>query len=170
MKAKIVVCPHCGRSFDTRVNWQNNLLNKIFWDEFPRSFTLEDIDGITHCYISPEKKEEKIKIVIYDTKNASEKIGGQQLRLLYILKMILHLLTKVYNVKEFDEKSAVYIIRFPELEQGGYLHKQSKLGLSDIVKDKKEKEMFPFDPKAYSTISLETVTVNDFYNIITGKY
>jgi len=151
---------------DKEEYWQNNLLNKILYEEFPHDFTLEDIDGITHCFIFVLNK---IKIVIYDTKNTSEKIGGQQLRMLYILKMILHLLIKVYKVKEFDEKSAVYIIRFPELKKGEYLHKQDKLRLYDIVKDQKGKEMFPWDIKAYSIQYFKTVTVDNFYKMITAK-
>ena len=83
--------------------WHNNIFNKRIWEEFPREFSLEDIDGVIRFHYLIDGNL-KTRFILYEIKKVNEKIELPQLKTLFLLK-------KSINWEKFDEKSGIFIIK-----------------------------------------------------------
>lgn len=81
-------------------SWQNNNFNKRVFEEFPREFSLEDVDGVITFYY-----EGKVRLIIYEIKSVNERNPGMPQLLM------LNLLRQSIDWRKFDDKSGVFIIR-----------------------------------------------------------
>ena len=84
--------------------WQNNYFNERIYKEFPRKFSIEDIDGIIRFeYV--ENDVWKTRLIIIEIKRFDEKeIGQAQLK-------TLSTLYKAIDWNKFDDKSGVFLIK-----------------------------------------------------------
>jgi len=79
--------------------WQNNLFNKRINEEFPKKFSLCDLDGIITFFY-----EDKVRLIIYETKRNYEDCSKTQLT-------TLNLLRESIDWNKFDEWSGVFLIK-----------------------------------------------------------
>jgi hypothetical protein len=93
--------------------WHNNIISKKLNEEYPRDFSIHDIDGVCRCNYTDDEGESKIRLIIYESKYEKEKIGKEQLQ-------TLRLINESMNWDEFDDKSGVFIIRVPD-DNVGYM-------------------------------------------------
>ncbi len=88
--------------------WHNNRISQKLEEEFPRDFSICDIDG-TVRYEYEEGNKLKCRLIIYESKNQFEKISKSQIK---TLKKINN------NIKwsSFDETSGIYIIKIIDID------------------------------------------------------
>lgn len=78
--------------------WRNNIISARMNDEFPRSFSICDVDGAVHVFYSGNKK----RIIIYESKFKNEELTDSQTRMLYMLE-------EYFDFSKCDRYSGVYI-------------------------------------------------------------
>jgi len=85
--------------------WHNNRISKKINEDYPKDFSLCDIDGIVRCHY-----EDKTRFIIYESKNENEKpMGKAQL-------LSLKTLEENINWSNFDKFSGVYVLKIIDLE------------------------------------------------------
>lgn len=87
--------------------WQNNRISKKLNEEYPRDFSICDIDGAVRCFYGGDVF--KIRFIIYESKNDYEKITETQLK-------TLKLLSDSINWKIFDDYSGVVILKIIDID------------------------------------------------------
>lgn len=90
-------------------SWHNNRISKKLNEEYDKTFSLCDIDGMirTHYY---DKGSLKTRFIIYESKNDMEKkMGSSQLK-------SLRLLESSVNWDSFDSFSGLFILKILDLE------------------------------------------------------
>jgi len=93
------------KNVNKREGWQNNTFNERVWNELPRKFSLEDIDGVIRFHYKDSKGNIKTRFVIYEIKSFIEnEAKSPQLK-------TLDLLRKSIDWKLFDEHSGIFIIK-----------------------------------------------------------
>jgi hypothetical protein len=89
--------------------WHNNRISKKLNEDFPKDFSICDIDGVvrTEYNINGEWKK---RFIIYESKNEYEKIMGESQR------KSLKLLNDSIDWSKFDEYSGLYVLKIIDLE------------------------------------------------------
>ncbi len=89
--------------------WHNNRISKKLNEEYPRHFSICDIDGAVRCNYFNKKK---CRFIIYESKNINETLSKTQLQ-------TLKLLNENINWKStcFDSSSGVYIIKIIDIDK-----------------------------------------------------
>lgn len=90
-------------------SWHNNRISKKLNEEYDKTFSLCDIDGMirTHYY---DKSCLKTRFIIYESKNDLEKkMGSSQLK-------SLRLLESSVNWNSFDSFSGLFILKIIDIE------------------------------------------------------
>ena len=104
--------------------WHNNIFNKRIWEEMPREFSLEDIDGVIRFHYKDNNGFIRTRLIIYEIKKKDEKIELPQLKTLFLLKHNI-------NWIKFDERSGVFIIQ--ALDENFNKTKIFKLRINEAV-------------------------------------
>lgn len=87
-------------------NWCNNAIGAKLNKDYPRDFSLCDIDGLVRKeYVSSSKHY--TRMIIYESKHENEKIGTSQLKSLTTLSASI-------RWENFDNYSGVFILRHDE--------------------------------------------------------
>jgi len=89
--------------------WHNNRISKKLNEEYPRYFSICDIDGAVRCnYFN----QEKCRFIIYESKNENETLSPTQLETLKLLNENIN-----WNSNCFDNSSGVYIIKIIDIDK-----------------------------------------------------
>jgi hypothetical protein len=91
-------------------SWHNNRISKKLNEEYNKTFSLCDIDGMirTHYY---DKGCLKTRFIIYESKNEMEKkMGGSQLKSLSLLESSI-------DWSKFDCFSGLYILKILDIDK-----------------------------------------------------
>ena len=84
-------------------DWCNNDIGAKLNKEYPRDFSLCDIDGVVRTeYVSASCWH--TRFIIYESKHPNEHLGESQLRTLTTLSASM-------NWKQFDDFSGIYLIK-----------------------------------------------------------
>lgn len=89
--------------------WHNNRISEKLNKEYPRDFSICDIDGLVRTHYSSCGKQ-KTRLILYESKNQSEKIMGDSQR------QSLEMIDKSIDWSAFDECSGVYVIKIIDIE------------------------------------------------------
>ena len=142
--------------------WYNNDIGKRFNEDYPRTFSLCDMDGITRCgYEEPVSGKYENRLIIYESKHIGEKaktdksvqvtkkteISQPQFDTLCLLKSVI-------NWSKLDNKSGVYAIIHD--------NKVRNLKLYDIDKNWNN-DKGQWDRKCNLT---KEITMDEFYNLV----
>jgi len=85
--------------------WQNNRFNERVWNELPRKFSLEDIDGVIRFQYVDEKGNLKARLILYEYKSPVENFPKDaQLKTLNLLKRSI-------DWSKLDKRSGVFLIK-----------------------------------------------------------
>ena len=142
--------------------WYNNDIGKRFNKDYPRTFSLCDMDGITRCgYKDSTSNKHEDRLIIYESKHIGEKaktnefvqvtkkteISQPQFDTLCLLKSII-------DWSKLDNKSGVYAIIHD--------NKVKNLKLYDIDKNWNKGQ---WDRKCDLT---KEITMDEFYNLVSA--
>lgn len=91
-------------------SWHNNRISKKLNEDYPRSFSICDIDGLVRCNYK-ENGAWITRFIIYESKNDNEKpMNDAQ-------KKSLELLDFSINWKQFDKYSGLYVLKIIDINQ-----------------------------------------------------
>ena len=89
--------------------WHNNRISEKLNLEYPKDFSICDIDGLVKCFYT-ENNKIKVRFIIYESKNIHEKaMGKAQLTSLKILNDSI-------DWSKFDEFSGVYVLKIIDID------------------------------------------------------
>tara|TARA_Y100001938_G_C7809057_1_gene290948 strand:+ start:71 stop:454 length:384 start_codon:yes stop_codon:yes gene_type:complete len=89
--------------------WHNNRISKKLNEDFPKDFSLCDIDGAIRCHYK-KNNEFKTRFIVYESKNKTEKkMGSSQ-------KQTLKTINEAIDWNKFDEFSGLFILKIIDLE------------------------------------------------------
>lgn len=90
--------------------WYNNRIGKELNQNYPKDFSLCDVDGIVRCHYSINE-DLFTRLIIYESKNNQEKkMGKSQL-------MSLRKLQEAINWSMFDSMSGVYVLQIIDIDE-----------------------------------------------------
>ena len=92
-------------------DWCNNRISKNLYEDYPKDFSLCDIDGAVKCfYKDQETGKTVIRFIIYESKNEHEReMGKSQLSTLKIIDDAI-------NWKQFDKYSGLYVLKIKDID------------------------------------------------------
>jgi|TARA_R100001132_G_C3241178_1_gene71862 uncharacterized protein (DUF2344 family) len=88
--------------------WHNNRISEKLNKEFPKDFSICDIDGAIRKHYM-ENNKLNTRFIIYESKNKYENLSSAQLK-------TLKLINDSINWKNFDNYSGLFIIKIIDLE------------------------------------------------------
>ena len=89
--------------------WCNNRISEKLNQDYPRDFSLSDIDGCIRCHYKTINGEIQTRLIIYESKNEKEKeMGGAQYKTLSILNNSI-------KWENFDKYSGLFIIKIVDI-------------------------------------------------------
>jgi len=90
--------------------WHNNRISRKLNEEYPRDFSICDIDGVIRTHYVDTNEELRTRLIIYESKNDNEqKMRAPQIKTLRLLEQSI-------NWDNFDNYSGVFVIKIMDIE------------------------------------------------------
>jgi hypothetical protein len=88
--------------------WQNNRISEKLYNEYPRDFSICDIDGAVRCHYSDNGTQ--TRFILYESKNEGEKPMGKSQYL------TLKFLRDSIDWHRFDRYSGLFVLKIIDLD------------------------------------------------------
>lgn len=85
-------------------DFENNIISKIMYEEFPHDFSICDIDSAVRCFYK-ENGNYRTRLILFECKYKDEEITKTQLDTLYQLQQNI-------NWTKYDKWSGCFIIKY----------------------------------------------------------